>query len=80
MHEKNTFAIEETATSRTFKGQGDDQRFQVPPWIWAVAISLIVQFLGAAYVTGQMSEKIDGLASRVGRIESQLDRILEIPH
>lgn len=46
----------------------------VPPWVWALAVSLILQIVGAAYVTGQVTEKLEGVSTRVQRLETQMDR------
>ncbi len=71
MHERET-AIDE-GYRRTRKS---DNEFKVPPWIWTLVISLLVNIIGAAFVTGRVTEKLDGVSYRVERLESQIDKLL----
>jgi hypothetical protein len=47
---------------------------RIQPWVWAIIVSLAIQILGAAYVTGRVTAQLDGVSYRVGRIEAQMDR------
>lgn len=51
---------------------------RVPPWLWALIVSLVVNALGAAYVTGRVTEKLEGISYRVGRLEAQFDRYMGV--
>jgi len=53
-----------------------DNEFRVPPWVWTLIISLLVNIIGAAFVTGRVTEKIEGINYRVGRLESTLDKLV----
>lgn len=48
----------------------------IQPWVWALGVSLLLQIIGAAYITGTVTEKLEGVASRVQRIETQMDQYL----
>lgn len=54
------------------------QMLRVPPWIWALLVSLLVQFGGAVWVTATMAAKIDTLTSRIDRLERQIDSITNV--
>ena len=55
------------------KGNGQ-QGFRLPNWFWPLVVSLICQVIGAAFVTGQVTAKLDAVSYRVQRIETQMDR------
>ena len=54
------------------------EAFHVQPWVWALVVSLVIQFGGAVWVTATMSEKIDSLALRVERLERQIDSLVNV--
>lgn len=53
-----------------------DNSISVPPWVWTLIISLLVNIIGAAYVTGRVTEKLEGVSFRVQRLESTIDRLV----
>lgn len=46
---------------------------RVPPWVWAVLLSLLVQVFGAMFVTGRVFQKLDDISGRVERLERKAD-------
>ena len=55
-------------------GGNGSQGFRLPNWFWPLVVSLICQVIGAAFVTGQVTAKLDAVSYRVQRIETQMDR------
>lgn len=47
--------------------------FNLPTWAWTLIISLLMQVLGAAYVTGTVMQKLSDLGDRMGRLEHRVD-------
>lgn len=54
------------------------QALRIPPWVWAMLVSVVVQFGGAVWITATMAARIDTLTDRVGRLERQIDSITNI--
>lgn len=65
--------MSKTDTAEVLSMNGNGGRLSIPPWVWAVGVSLLVQILGAAYVTGTVTAKLDSLNDRVMRLERQSD-------
>ena len=49
----------------------------IPPWIITLIISIIVQVIGAAYVTGAVMARLDDLVGRTDRMEHRIDSMYE---
>lgn len=45
----------------------------VAPWLVTLVISLGIQLLGAAYITGTVISRIEAMASNIVRLEKQID-------
>jgi hypothetical protein len=64
----------ELVSEETYRRRRGDNTFSIPAWVWTLIISLVVNIIGAAYVTGRITEKLESVSQRVGRLESQIDR------
>lgn len=66
----------EEAIDHTYRGRKPAEPFIVPSWVWTLIISLLVNIIGAAFVTGRVTEKLDGVSYRVERLENQIDKMV----
>ena len=48
------------------------EHLQIPPWLWAIAISLVIQVVGAIWVTAMFTGKFEEFRLSVNQ---RLDRI-----
>lgn len=45
----------------------------IAPWLVTLIISVVIQLLGAAYITGTVVTRIEAMTSRIERLEKQID-------
>ena len=50
---------------------------QVAPWVWALAVSVGIQLMTIAYMSGTVVTRIDALSDRIGRLR-QMDAVTNI--
>ena len=56
--------------------QQEGLRFQ--PWAITLAISLLINIMGAVYITATVVTQIEALSARIDRLERQIDSISNV--